>query len=280
MVMNRSPHLVAVTMGLLLCFSGLAYGQSTSPGPNEILREMVARYAGFTSYQDSGVVQTLPAESLLAASPASPRFINIASSGEALVSFKTHYTRPGKFRFEWRSLQLGASRDAAIWSDGKQAFSWAPDVTGMGKGFVLNSGSELRWYVDEAQRWSGGAVFFVPSLLMKDVSPFSFGDMLSTMEGLSLLREERVDGESCHVIKGELSGVPWVLWVGKESYLLRKTRTLYTSASFHETLERKGRVKTSVAEELHRDIKVNGKISETVFRYRPQFHADDIDLTR
>ncbi len=267
-------------MSLLLCLNGVAYSQSTSQDPKAILKEMVARYAGFSSYQDSGVVQTLPSESLLAASPARPRFINIASGGDTLVSFKTHYTRPGRFRFEWRSPLLRASRDAAIWSDGKQAYSWTPDVTGIGKGFVLNSGPELRWYVDEAQRWSGGAVFFVPSLLMKDVSPFSFGDMLSIMEGLSLMREEQVDGESCHVIKGEISGVPWLLWVGKERYLLRKTRTLYTSASFHETLEKKGRVKTSVAEEIHRDIKVNEKIPEAVFRYRPQLRADDIDLTR
>ena len=278
--MKRSPHLVAATMSLLLCLNGVAHGQSTTPDPKAILKEMVARYAGFSSYQDSGIVQTRPSESLLAASPARPRFINIATGGETLVSFKIHFTRPKKYRFEWRSPLLRASGDASIWSDGKRAYSWTPDVTGLGTGWVLNGGSELRWYVDEAQRWSGGAVFFVPSLLMKDVSPFSFGDMLSIMDGLSLLREEQVDGESCHVIKGEISGVPWVLWVGKESYLLRKTRTLYTSASFHGTLEKKGRVKTSVAEEVHRDIKVNEKIPEAVFRYRPQLRADDIDLTR
>lgn len=126
--------------------------------------------------------------------------------------------------------------------------------------------------------WRGD--LFHPSLLMKDVSPFSFGDMISIMDRASLIREEQIDGEPCHVIKGDISGVPWVLWVGKESYLLRKTRTLYTSASFHETLERKGGVKTSVAEEVHRDIKVNGRIPEAIFRYRPQLRADDIDLTR
>jgi outer membrane lipoprotein-sorting protein len=278
--MRRFPHFIAVVMGLLLYPSGVAYGQGTTPNPKVILKEMVARYAGFSSYQDSGVVQTLPGESLLAASPTRPRFINIASSGGTLVSFKTYYARPGKFRFEWRSPLLKASRDAAIWSNGKQAYSWTPDVAGIGEGYILNSGSELRSYVDEAQRWSGGAVFFVPSLLMKDVSPFSFGDMLSIMEGLSLLREEQFDGEPCYVIKGNISGVPWVLWVGKESYLLRKTRTVYTSVSFHETLEKKGRVKTSIAEEVHRNIRVDENIPETVFRYRPQLRADDIDLTR
>ncbi len=278
--MKRYPHFIVATISLLLCLNGVAYSQSTPPAPNAILKEMVARYAGFSSYQDSGVVQTLPGESLLAASPASPRFINIVSGGNTLVSFKTYYARTRKFRFEWRSPLLRASREAAIWSDGKQAYSWTPDESGIEKGFILDKGPELRWYVDEAQSWSGGSVFFVPSLLMKDVSQFSFGDMLSIMEGASLLREEQIEGERCHVIKGDISGVPWVLWVGKESYLLRKTRTLYTSASFHETLEKKGRVKTSIAEEVHRDIKVNMRIPESVFKYRPQLRADDIDLTR
>jgi hypothetical protein len=70
-----------------------------------------------------------------------------------------------------------------------------------------------------------------------------------------------------------------VLWIGRESHLLRKTRTLYTSASFHETLEKRGRVQTSIAEEVHRDIKVNMPIPPTVFKYKPPIRVDDTDLT-
>jgi hypothetical protein len=70
-----------------------------------------------------------------------------------------------------------------------------------------------------------------------------------------------------------------VLWVGEKSRLLRKTRTLYTSGSFHERLE-KGRARAYVAEEIHRDIRVNGKIPLEVFRRRPQVLANDVDLTR
>lgn len=274
------PNYFIAAAVLLCCSANVTRGQTAAPDPQNILRKMVTTYERVSSYQDSGVVRTLPGEPGLIADSEIPRFRGASFRDETLVSFKTYYSRPGKFRFEWRSPSVRASRDAAIWSNGKQAYSWTPDVTGIGKGYTLSSGSELRWYVDEAQRWSGGAIFFVPSLLMKDVSPFSFGDMLSIMEGASLLREEQIDGEPCHVIKGEISGVPWVLWVGKESYLLRKTRTLYSSASFHETLEQKGRVKTSIAEEVHRDIKVNKRIPETVFRYRPQLRADDINLTR
>lgn len=274
------PYCYVTVTVLLFSLGNVAHAQPAAPSPRKILEEMIATYARVSSYQDSGAVRTLSGDPALIADSESSHFRGVSFRDNTLVSFKTYYARSGKFRFEWRSPLLRVTRDAAVWSDGKQAYSWAPDITGAGKGFILNKESDLRGSVDEAQSWSGGAVFFVPSLLMKDVSPFSFGDMLGVMEGLSLLREEQIDGELCHVIKGDISGVPWVLWVGKESHLLRKTRTLYTSASFHEMLEKKGRSKTSIAEEIHRDIKVNRRIPESIFRYRPRLRADDIDLTR
>jgi hypothetical protein len=103
--------------------------------------------------------------------------------------------------------------------------------------------------------------------------------MVTSMTELALLGDERMDGEDCRVIKGKIDGTPWVLWIGKKSYLLRKTRTLYTSSSFHEMVE-KGRVKTSVAEEVHHDIKVNEKIPTEVFKYQPHLLSNDVDLTR
>jgi hypothetical protein len=99
------------------------------------------------------------------------------------------------------------------------------------------------------------------------------------MTQIERLREEEFDGEMCHVIKGNLSGVPWVIWVGKESYLLRKTRTLYSGDSFHEKVQ-KGIAKALIAEEIHRNIKINERIPEEVFKYKPRFRADDVDLTR
>ena len=83
--------------------------------------------------------------------------------------------------------------------------------------------------------------------------------MVLSMTELSLVRDEQVEGEACYVISGKMYETPWVLWVGKSSGLLRKTRTLYVSGSFHEMME-KGKVKTSVAEEIHRDIRINEKI--------------------
>jgi hypothetical protein len=278
-MMRRHTNSVVAAVGLLLYLGSAAFGQSPPPEPKAILRKMVARYAGFMSYQDTGVVRTLPGESLLAAGADRQRFISVSSGAETLVTFKTFYARPRMFRFEWKSSSLSMTREAAVWSNGKKDYSWMPDRVSGSDSFTLYDGADLRFNVGEAQRLSGGAVFFVPSLLIKDVSYDSFGEMISSMTELSLVRDELFDGEACHVISGKIIGTPWVLWVGKNSQLLRKTRTLYTSGSFHEMLER-GRVNTRVAEEIHHDIRVNEKIPREVFRRRPQLLANDTDLTR
>lgn len=280
MVFRMRPNHFVQAAVLFFWLGNAAHGQTAAAGPRQILQEMVATYKSLSSYQDTGFVRTLTGDSTLMAGSDGFHIRGVSLRDDTLVSFKTHYARPGKFRFEWRSPSTGASRDSAIWSDGKQAYVWSPLGSGEGEGFIWKKGSALRWCVDEAQRSSVGAAYFVPSLLMKDVSLSPFADLLSIMDGLMLAREERVDGESCHVIKGEISGVPWALWVGKETRLLRKTRTLYTSASFHETLEKRGRVKTSIAEEVHRDIVVNKRIPEEVFRYRPRLRSYDLDITR
>lgn len=277
--MKRYPYFIAAVTSFLLCFSGVVFSQNTPPNPKAILKEMVARYASLSSYQDTGVVQTLPGESLLAASPTPPRFINISAGGDTLVSFKTYYVRPQKFRFDWKSSLMPASRESVIWSDGKQDYSWMPSRGSRNGGFTLTNGADLRFYVGEAQGSSSGAIFFVPSLLIEDLGYVPFGEMVSSMTELSLIKDEQFNGEMCHVVSGKIGGTPWVLWVGKNSHLLRKTRTLYTSGSFHEMLERR-RVKTYIAEEIHRDIRINEKISPDTFKYKPQHLAGDIDLTR
>jgi hypothetical protein len=154
-----------------------------------------------------------------------------------------------------------------------------PDGISRNDSYRLSNGADLRYYVGEATGSSIGAIFFIPSLLIEDLDYVPFGKMISSMTELSLVKDEPFNGETCHVIGGKMSGTPWVLWIGKSSHLLRKTRTLYTSGSFHESLE-KGRIKTFVAEEIHHDIRINEKIPEETFKYKPQLRASDVDLTR
>lgn len=277
--MVRKKHLcfVAAVIGFLLCQCNAVYGQSAKPNPQVILRRAVVRYASMSSYQDSGTVRILSGDLALSGRPSPPLFQSVSANDETLVYFKTYFRRPRMFRFEWRNSLLRVPRNSVIWSDRKQAYRWASDGT-LGKaGFLLENGPDLSSYIESAVESSSGAVFLVPSLLMKDVSPYTFADVLSNMTELSLLTEEQVDGEMCFVIKGNTSTAPWVLWVGKKSHLLRKTRTLYSGGSFHEKVE-KGIVKTLIAEETHLDIKINKKIPEDVFKFTPQMQLHDVDL--
>lgn len=275
----KSRTRVLAAAGLLLCLGAAARGQGARPDPKAILREMTARYARLSSYQDTGVVRTLPGESMAAAAG----LPNASGAGETVVSFKTFYARPRMFRFEWKSHGPAPSREAAVWSDGRKSYSWMPSGTlgpgTLGDSFILDGGRKLRSYVGDAQRSSSGAAFFVPSLLMKDLDYVPFGEMLGHMEGLSVVREEEFDGEVCHVVGGDIAGAPWMLWVGKQSRLLRKTRTIYTSGSFHEMMEKK-RVRTTVAEEIHRDIRVDEKLPAATFKFRPRLGEHDHDFTR
>ena len=274
------PHYIVAAAILLCCLGDVARGQTAAPNPQAIIKEVIAKYERVTSYQDSGVVRTLPGDPTLIADFQSSRPRGVSPREETLVSFRTYYARPRRIRFEWRSHRRRMTRDAAVWSDGERVYDWRPSPLQDDDSFDLSAGKDLRYYLGEAAKSSSGVALHVPTLLMSDLDPvFSLASYLSDMGEPSLLREEQIDGEPCYVIKGKIAGAPWVLWVGKGSRLLRKMRTLYTTASFHETLE-KGTITTLIAEEIHRDIKINERIPEAVFKRRPQLRPDDSDLTR
>jgi hypothetical protein len=265
--------MVVFAMSLLfLSQGGSATAQDTSPYARTILRRMVATYASLSSYQDSGVVRLVAADPLIAAGP--QPFRHIAFSSDELVSFKTYYSRPNRFRFEWNSPSEAATREAVIWKNGKREYGWMPFRRGDSR-FELSE-SELWLHLDRAGSSSMGSAFFITTLLLKNVVVHPFSDMLLHAERVSVIREDLIDGEMCYVVKAELSSVPWLIWIGKESSLLRKTRTAYSEGSFHEPQKRK----RFIAEEIHRDVRINHKIPDSVFRFKPRLLANDADYTR
>jgi len=278
MIVKKQGSLIVVIC-FLLCHVNTAYAQTVGLTPQTILKKMIAKYASASSYQDSGILRVFPSEpmdtGISSISPAQ----SVSSKDDILVSFKTYFQRPRMFRFEWQSSLFQASRDSVIWSDGKQLYSLSPRRNLENSGFLLQKQTDMKLLIDETIRPSGGTVYSVPSLLMEDLSNYTFADVISNMSELSLLGEKQFDAELCYVIQGKVSGVPWMLWVGKKSHLLRKTRTLYSRSSFHDTLE-KGAAKTLMAEEIHRDIRINERIPEKVFEYKPQLQTHDVDLTR
>jgi len=277
--MQRNYAFVSAVTLFLFCIGSVAHGQATAPTAQIILKKMVARYASASSYQDSGEVRVVPD------SPALASFFwgNLQQASfrdDRLVSFKTYYSSPRMFRFEWKSFLRPTSREAIVWFDGEVAYSWMPRIYPKnGDGFTLSSRTDLRSLLEEARGSSVGANYSVPSLLIKDATYFSFADMLRFASQLSLRGEETFDGETCYVIKARIYEVPWMLWIGKESNLLRKTRTSYTHGrSFDDPQKRPGN--KYVAEEVHRDIRINESMSKSIFKYRPQLQVQDVDFTR
>jgi len=260
---------------LILSFSAVVYPQ-TKPTAREIINAMVAQYKNISSYQDAGnivVAQPEPQIALLQ----NISFQQPPRTGETLVSFRTYFHRPNRFRFDWKSKE--SERESSVWFDGSNVYQWMPSTTARDKTFTLFRSKYLDITVDEVARNSAGAVFPIISMLVAKTSVVSFDDELRMASTITVAKEEPIDGEMCYVINTDLSGAPWTLWIGKQTHLLRKTRTVYSYGSFDERVE-KGIRREFLAEETRHDIKMNEPISKDVLRYRPTLRPGDSDLTR
>jgi len=166
--------------------------------------------------------------------------------------------------------------------NGTRAYLWVP-VSSDRASFELTSYKELWLPVVHANSSTLGAIFFVPTLLIGEPAisefPSTFAQIVSSATNASVIANETIDGEVCHVIRADLSGAPWLLWVGRESFLLRKTRTIYSAKPFDPS--GKYTMKDSVvAEELHMKIRLNKPISDQVFKFKPRINRGDHDLRK
>lgn len=277
--MKKTSCFVALVIAILLYACNRPLGNTPEPDPHKILKEMILLYANAESYQDNGTVTVVSGDPTFLAGSDNARFENASSQNNDIVTFRFYFARPGMFRFEWENSFLPVSRTSVVWSDGKQAYGWLPMMPAKDGRFTLYNAMDLKGNVVQSTRLSAGAIFSVPSLLDRDIAYSTFADMLISMKAVRLLREEPFDGEICYVIEGRISDVPKLLWVGKESRLLRKTRTSYSSNSFHDKMAKKSG-DTLIAEEIHRNIKINERIPKEVFNYKSVLQKLDIDGTR
>jgi hypothetical protein len=278
-MVTRIVRFIIASVALSCC--GLVYSQ-TKPSAREVLHAMVAQYSAVSSYQDSGTVMLVQAD---------PDIVNrllppSSANDKTLVSFRTYFVRSSTFRFDWkssaldwRSLPATRSREASIWSDGKNVYQWMPNPSADDDGFIFSDRDYLPSTIDEAGKSSASAVYPLISLFIKEANiATSFADLLEMATEQVLVKEELVDGETCYVVKANLSGAPWTFWVAKQRHILRKTRTVYSYGSFDERVET-GVRHEFVAEETRRNIKINEPISKGIFKYRPRLRPYDLDST-
>lgn len=221
--------LAALFMFLMFDVTVVGQGQ-VSPG-QVIVYKMAERYAALSSYQDSGVVETVTEGPL-------------ARRGTDIY-FKTNVTRPNKLRFEWIDYVSPASFEkSAIWSDGVKSYgfySFEPDH--------VETKEDIGMTVAGATGVSQSSAYTVPRLLISEIDGFS----LTELEKLTLKKEEVFEGEECYVIEGyHPNGKAWQLWISTKDFLLRKLRTPSLKDEFQE--------------EIHREIRVNDKIAEETYQ--------------
>jgi len=224
-------YFIAVASIIILFTStGVGLSQNKDSLPQTIIKKTAERYAAISSYQDSGVVETIGGASLPARSTD--------------IFFKTYFTRPRKLRFEWTDYSpLSSVGRNIVWSDGVKTFgfySFEPDK--------IETKESLELGIAGATGVSRGSAHTVPNLLTNEIGGFSLAELTK----LTLKGQEQFEGEDCFVLEGyHPNGEAWQLWIGKKDFLLRKLRTKSTNGEFEE--------------EIHRAIKTDIEISEAVY---------------
>lgn len=231
---NKSLRPLYASLTLLICWS-LGLSQNKSTTAQSIIEKMASQYANASSYQDSGVVEDVEGQG--------------KGTRKTAITFKTFFARPHFFRFEWTdrlALMLG-ERLNVLWNDGKQTYgyySW--EETGVEKKEDLSMG------IAGATGVSRAAAHIIPTLLLEEVAGFRLTETLN----VKLLREEEFEGEECYLVRGyHPHNFPIDMWISKRDFLLRKVRKPHDDGTF--------------AEDIRRDIKLNGQIPVEIFNYKP-----------
>ena len=192
---------------------------------------MADRYLAATSYQDVGFVQLRSSDS----SSAKIKVLN---------SFSTFFARPEFYRFQWRSNDENDKGWKVIWTGGD--FFSTLDENG-DREIELNRGMTIA----RASAVTRGASQTVATLLSGTVRGFR----VSEMSQLSLLRQEKFDGENCYVVRGRHPlGFAIDVWISKNDFLIRKIRQTNGDGSFQE--------------EIRRNIKFDVPIAPEIFQYK------------
>ncbi len=234
MTSNKIFTVFWATLMLLICW-GIGVSQTKSITAQSIIEKMAAQYANASSYQDIGVVEDVKGEG--------------GGQRETVIKFKTFFARPHFFRFEWtdRSIVTSEERLNVIWNDGKQTYSYYSwGDAGVEKKEDLSLG------IAGATGISRGAAHVIPALLMEEVSGFR----LTETKNVSLLGEEKFEGEDCYIVRGyHPHNFPIDMWISKRDFLLRKVKEPNDDGTYEI--------------DIRRDIKLNGKIPAERFNYTP-----------
>jgi outer membrane lipoprotein-sorting protein len=201
-----------------------------------VLQSMVTKYSSMKSYQDRGVVLT--------------KWPDKPEPDE--INFATVFRRPDRFRFDWTSHHpypplRHLKTQHVVWYDGANAFHYTEGEDG---GIKLQE--SLFMAIAGATGISKGSALTVFNMLMPEIGAVSFTNLRSLQ-----LREDVIEGTSCHWIRGQnFQGDQQDVYIGIDDYMLRSVSTV--------------RHNGVVSSEIRREIYVDPLIDEDKF----QFHSE------
>jgi len=192
-----------------------------SPSAASILARMTERYAACRSYQDAGEVVDV--------------LVNGAKRWQRRTSrkpFQTAFVRPDRLLFEFKDRTLGPESEwahYALWTHGDGVNEWStflaeetPRTTRFAN-LIAALGSEELLYLGTSCR--------APRLLLG----LGGASTLADFESVDVAGEDEIDGHGCWRIHARRDGRPEVLWVDRESLLLRRH---HERTYFDPTVER------------------------------------------
>jgi hypothetical protein len=273
---NRVRKVPIIILLFLLSIGVSAIRSQTALSAEQILKKAEKRMLDAKTFQVSGVVAVVknlkPYEKLSWGQALSLESIELTRE----LSFSFFYDRPDKLRFDWQNFAAGHKRASSIWSDGKKVFVWTPRTLETDGSFLLDTALDRKSALQEAEFGkSFGIATILLTQLTGDDRSFAFGGMKEA----SIVREEKVSDSSCYVILGVINNDPWVIWVTRPDFRIKKARFQVSLTSFDEIVET-GRQKLTIGEINFIDPKFDEKILDAVFSYKPILGKKDIDLAK
>lgn len=217
----------------------LLEAQTPRPTVKSILAQMARTYQTLRSYEDEGQVTSVFSR-------------NSGGGFTTKKPFRTLFTRPKLFRFEYQDLPYGPHPEQrmVIWPQGNAFRTWWTVQPGN------QEANSLEMALAGATGVSSGAAHTIPRLLIPSVVT---GWSLTDLTRPCLVGEANVDGVRCYQIKGtDVMGSAQTVWIEKGTFLVRK---------IHEKM--KLDEGTVVEETTVYRPKANPKIDPSRFRFTP-----------
>lgn len=205
----------------------------------DLLQRMAGAYDSVRTYADSGVVYDY----------------RNGVREEASISFRIHYVRPGRIRFEMTD-NVGSKYQPedyrVLWSDGNATYSWWQSYPHLEPSRDVVTG--ISGFTGISRR----SVHNIPSLLQTN---FGWQEYLHQISAPRIVGEEVFEQVDCYRVEGKGRGErQFEIWVGKSDCLIRKILTTYPTFS---------------SEEIHRGIAINQPISPEMLGFTPPVSAKD-----